>query len=102
VAVEFNGLLDEFAAVDVQVVGVTVEKPETNREWVARHGVKIPMIEDSDYAISNAFGVTLRMGGVKHATFLIDADGVLRKAYPKVRAKGHAAAVRGDCREIWG
>ena len=59
------------------------------------------MIDDADYKIAKAFDVAQRPGGVKHTTFLIDRDGVLLRAYPKVRARGHAAIVLQDCREIW-
>ena len=42
------------------------------------------------------------VGVAKRTTWLIDPDGTLRKVYPAVKAKGHAAAVLADCREIWG
>jgi len=81
---------------------VTVDKPETNRAWIARHGVRIPIIEDVDRSIAAAFGVALRSRGAKHSTFVIDADGTLHRVYPKPIAKGHASLVLEDCREIWG
>jgi peroxiredoxin Q/BCP len=60
------------------------------------------MIEDADYTISTAFGVAQRFGGVEHTTFVIDADGTVIKVYPKVKARGHAAAVLRDCGDVWG
>ena len=33
---------------------------------------------------------------------MIDPDGTLRRVYPAVKPKGHAATVLADCREIWG
>ena len=61
------------------------------------------MIDDADCKVAKAFDVAQRFGGVKPATFLIDADGILRKAYPKwKKTKGLAASVLRDCREIWG
>ena len=68
---------------------------------MARHDVRIPMIEDKECRISKAFGVTHRIGGTKNITFVIDADGTLRKVYHKVKSKGHAAAVLDDCRDSW-
>ena len=54
-------------------------------------------------AVAVAFGVARPMVGVaKRTTWLIDPDGTLRKVYPAVKPKGHAAAVLADCREIWG
>jgi peroxiredoxin Q/BCP len=59
------------------------------------------MIDDSDCKVARAFDVAQRFGGVKHTTFLIDPLGTIRRVYPKVKAKGHAAIVLRDCREIW-
>lgn len=60
------------------------------------------MIDDSDWAVSKAFGVARPRGGLKSATFLIDPDGTVRGVYPKQKDKGHAALVLEGCRSIWG
>ncbi len=87
---------------DVQVIGVTVDRPETHRRWAARNDVRLPMIDDTDCRVAKAFDVAQRFGGVKHTTVLIDPLGTLCRVYPKVKAKGHAAIVLQDCRRIWG
>lgn len=79
-----------------------MDKPKIHGEWAARRDVTLPMIDDSDYEVSDAFGVTQRFGGVEHTTFLIDPDGTLRRVYPKVKPKGHAVIVLQDCRDTWG
>lgn len=86
----------------MQVLGLTFDKPQTHRKWAARHRLKMPFIDDRDRRVSRCFGTAARMGGVKLATVLIDPDGTLRKIYSKVKAKGHAATVLEDCRQIWG
>ncbi len=63
----------------------------------------MPLISDTDYDVATAFGVARpKVGVAKRTTFLIDPDGTLRKVYEKVKAKGHAAIVLQDCRDIWG
>jgi peroxiredoxin Q/BCP len=42
------------------------------------------------------------VGVAKRTTWLIDPDGTLRKIYPKVTPKGHAAEVLAACKELWG
>lgn len=101
-AVEFNGLLDEFEELDAQVVGVTSDKPETHRKWAARNRVQIPMIDDVGREVARAFAVAQRTGGTMHVTFLLDEDGTIRHVYPKVKSKGHASIVLRDCMRIWG
>lgn len=102
-AVEFNGLLDEFAALDAQVVGASVDKPQSNERWAEKHDLKMPLIsDDGERTVAAAFGVARPHGGTaKRTTWLIDPDGTLRKVYRNVKAKGHAATVLADCKELW-
>jgi len=87
----------------VQVVGASVDTPAANERWAQKHDLRMPLISDpGDHTVAAAFGVARPMVGVaKRTTWLIDADGTLRKIYPKVTAKGHAAQVLEDCRELW-
>ena len=70
-------------------------------KWVRKYDLRMPLICDTDYALSAAFGVARPMVGVaKRTTFIIEADGTLVKTYPKVTAKGHAAQVLADIRAL--
>jgi len=102
-AVEFNGLLAGFEALGVQVIGASVDAAKANRSFAERHALAFPLLCDTDYTVSAAFGVARRhVGTAKRTTFLIDGDGTLRKVYAKVQARGHAAEVLAAAREIWG
>ena len=63
----------------------------------------MPLISDPGGAeVITAFGVGRPPAGTaQRTTWLIDPDGTIRKVYLKVTAKGHAAEVRADAREIW-
>jgi len=87
----------------VQVIGASVDPVKANQKFAQRYDLAFPLICDTDYVVSAAFGVARPMVGVaKRTTFLIDTDGTLRKVYPKVHARGHAAEVLAAAREIWG
>jgi len=88
----------------VQVVGASVDKPAANERWARKYDLEMPLISDyGEHTVASAFGVARPMVGVaKRTTWLIDRDGTLRKVYPAVKPKGHAAQVLADCREIWG
>lgn len=88
----------------MQVIGASVDKPAANERWAQRHDLRMPLISDpAEHTVAAAFGVARPMVGVaKRTTWLIDADGTLRKVYPKVTPKGHAANVLAAAREIWG
>ncbi len=96
-------MLDDFAALGIHVIGASVDKPTANRKFAEKHGLRMPLISDTDYSVATAFGVARPMVGVaKRTTFLIEPDGTLRKVYTGVKAKGHAVKVLEDCRAIWG
>jgi peroxiredoxin Q/BCP len=87
----------------VQVIGASVDPVAANKSFAERYELEFPLLCDTDYTVSAAFGVARPMVGVaKRTTFLIEPDGTLRKVYPKVQARGHAAAVLEAAREIWG
>jgi thioredoxin-dependent peroxiredoxin len=88
----------------VQVIGASVDKPAANEKWAVKYSLRMPLISDmGEHVVASAFGVARPMVGVaKRTTWLIDPDGTLRKIYPKVTPKGHAAEVLAAAREIWG
>ncbi len=62
---------------------------------------------DQDHAVASLFGVWKRKNmygrtlmGIERSTFLIDAGGVIRREWRKVRVKGHAAEVLAAAREL--
>ena len=85
------------------MIGASVDKPATNERWAAKYDLRMPLISDhGEHVVASAFGVARPMVGVaKRTTWLIDRDGTLRKVYPKVTPKGHAAEVLAACKEIW-
>jgi peroxiredoxin len=64
----------------------------------------MPLISDvGEHVVASAFGVARPMVGVaKRTTWLIDVDGTLRRIFPKVTPKGHAAEVLAAAKEVWG
>ncbi|MBN2204825.1 MAG: redoxin domain-containing protein [Thermoleophilia bacterium] len=96
--------MDQFEALGVQVIGASVDKPAANERWAKKHALRMPLISDpGEHTVAAAFGVARPLVGVaKRTTWLIDPDGTLRKIYPKVTPRGHAADVLAAVREIWG
>jgi len=86
------------------VVGASIDAAKANQKWAEKYDLKMPLIGDvGEHEVANAFGVARPMVGVaKRTTWLIDPDGTIRKIYPKVTPKGHAAEVLAAAQEIWG
>jgi thioredoxin-dependent peroxiredoxin len=86
------------------VIGASVDPDEANEAWARKHDLRMPLIGGSSgREVAEAFGVARpRVGVAKRTTWLIDLNGTLRKIYPTVTPKGHAAEVLAACREMWG
>jgi len=96
-------LLEEFERLGVQVIGASVDSPQANQRWAEKRELKMPLISDAGaHEVASAFGVARPMVGVaKRTTFLIDADGTIRRVFANVKPKGHAATVLTVAREVW-
>jgi len=86
----------------VQVIGASVDSAKANRAFAQRYDIAFPLLCDTDYAVSTAFGVARPpVGTARRATFVIDTDGTLLRVFANVHAGGHAAEVLAAVREIW-
>jgi peroxiredoxin len=99
-ASEFTGLIDDFAAADTVVLGVSKDSCEKHRKFIAKHGLEVELLADTDGSLCELYGTWgLRkfMGreymGIGRSTFVIDKQGKLVHVDYKVKAKGHAQAI---------
>ena len=99
-AQDFTALAADFAAAGAKVVGVSRDPMKKHDRFIDKYGLKVPLASDEDGTISDAFGTWVQKSmygrkymGMERATFLIDADGRVAKAWRKVKVPGHAAEV---------
>ena len=99
-AQDFTELAAEFAAAGAKVVGVSRDEMNKHDKFIAKYDLAVPLIADTDGAISDAFGTWVQKSmygrkymGMERATFLIDANGTVLKEWRKVKVPGHAAEV---------
>ncbi len=97
---EFTALLDDFAAAGTVVLGVSKDSCEKHRKFIAKHGLRVELLADTDGALCEAYGTWGKrkfMGreylGIGRSTFVIDKQGKLVHVDYRVKAKGHAAAI---------
>lgn len=96
----FTSLADDFAAAGVKVVGVSRDPMKRHDKFIAKYGLKVPLASDEDGRISEAFGTWIEKSmygrkymGMERSTFLIGADGVVKKLWRGVKVNGHADEV---------
>jgi thioredoxin-dependent peroxiredoxin len=97
---DFTALIAEFAAVNAKVLGVSPDSPQSHDKFCKKHGLGIDLASDESKAMLESYGVWAEKSmygkkymGVERSTFLIDKNGVIAKAWHKVKVPGHAAEV---------
>jgi thioredoxin-dependent peroxiredoxin len=96
---EFRDLLDQFAASDTAVVGVSTDSVDSHRAFARKHGLPFVLLSDPAGAMAEAFGV-LRDGHAARSTFVLDHELRVRRAFHEVSARGHAREVLGFVRSM--
>ena len=97
---EFTALIDDFAAADTVVLGVSKDSCDKHRKFISKHDLKVTLLADTDGTLCEAYGTWGKrkfMGreymGIGRSTFVIDKAGKLAHVDYQVKAKGHAAAI---------
>ncbi len=85
-----------------QVVGVSVDSPESHKKFIAKHSLPFPLISDADHELVEKMGVwgEKKMAGRTYmgtyrTTFIISPDGVIKRVItPKeIKTKIHASQI---------
>ena len=97
---DFRDLASAFSRARTTILGVSTDTLESHHKFRAKMSFPFALGSDEDHAITARFGAWKqknmygrKMMGVERSTFLIDAEGVLRQEWRKVRVAGHAALV---------
>ncbi len=97
---DFSALHARFRRQNAVIFGVSRDSLASHEKFRDKQGFKFDLISDPDEKLCKKFDVihekTLygrKFMGVVRSTFLIDADGKLRKEWRKVKVKGHAEEV---------
>jgi len=84
----------------VIVLGVSADSLESHQKFADKYGLPYPLLAATDTSVSQLYGVYgeknmygKKYMGVNRETFLIDKDGVVRKAWHKVNPEEHANEV---------
>jgi peroxiredoxin Q/BCP len=99
-ACQFRDLDEQYAATDADVWGVSKDSAASHQRFREKFDLPFTLLSDPDREVIGrygAWGEKTALGrtymGIIRSTFLIDPDGRIVRAWPKVKADGHAAAV---------
>ncbi|MFQ5693773.1 MAG: redoxin domain-containing protein, partial [Nitrospinota bacterium] len=80
---EYSANADRFAALDVEVLAVSVDSPWSQNAWAEQYGIRFPVLSDFSKKITTDYGLLHEMGMSQRAVVIIDKDG--KVAYKKVQ-----------------
>ena len=96
----FRDALDDFAGAGARIVGISKDGVASHDKFKEKQKLNFTLVSDVDGSLCEAFGVWVEKSmygkkymGIERATFLADADGVVRRVWRKVKVPGHAAEV---------
>ena len=99
-AINFSAAKRKFAALGVEIVGVSKDSVESHGKFREKYQLKITLASDSELRVASSYGVWIEKSlygrkymGMDRATFLVDAKGVIRNVWRKVKVPGHVEAV---------
>jgi peroxiredoxin Q/BCP len=94
-ACSFRDAWKDLAATGVNLVGVSMDDAESHRKFAEHHKLPFLLVTD-DGSIAKAYGVPTDDGYTARQTFVVGADGNVKKVYRKVKVAEHTAQVIAD------
>ena len=83
------------------MLGVSYDSPEKNRKFAEKNALPFRLLSDRDHELAKAVGAGRALIPLaKRISYLVGAEGVVLKAYPKVDSATHASEVLEDYRAL--
>lgn len=86
----------DYARAGARVIGVSPDPVAKVAKFAEKYSLDFTLLADADHAVADAYGTWVEKSmygkhywGVQRATFIIDADGTVARAFPKVSPKTH-------------
>ena len=97
-ACAFAGALERFQALGVPVLGISKDSVASHKKFQEKYSLPFTLLSDPELTAIQAYDVWQEKNmygkktmGVVRTTYLIDEDGMIEKAFGKVKAKENPA-----------
>ena len=90
-AQEIRDLYSELKQTGAVVIGVSTDALDSHRAFAEKHALPFLLASDDAGELAKAFGVPLKNGRVTRVSFVVGTDGRIKRSFPAVTPKGHAA-----------
>ncbi|GBQ97310.1 thioredoxin-dependent thiol peroxidase [Asaia lannensis] len=95
------------ASLSLRVIGVSPDPVEKLERFARKYGLDFTLVSDSEHRLADAYGTWVEKSmygktyfGMERSSFLVDADGVIRALWRKVKPADHVALVTEAAAEL--
>jgi thioredoxin-dependent peroxiredoxin len=104
---QFAALAPRFKKAGVTIAGISRDTLASHEKFLTKMGFPFQLLSDEDEKVCKLFDVIRKkhmygrtVMGIERSTFLIDATGVLKQEWRKVKVEGHAQSVLDAARAL--
>jgi len=106
-ACAFRDARADYEALGAKVIGVSPDSPNSHRKFASKYELPFLLLADEEKTVCQEYGVWKEKKmygktsmGVERTTVVIDAEGNVRRIFPKVKVDGHSEQVLETLREL--
>ena len=99
-AQDFAAAYPQFRALGWQVVGISRDSVKSHQNFARKFNLPFPLLADVEEHVCQAYGVMVdkilygkSVRGIERSTFVIDARGIVRASWHKVKVAHHVTTV---------
>lgn len=74
----YRDRVDQFNELGVFAVGISPQSVASHRSFIEEHQLTLPLLADTDFAVSKAYDAYSPRIGTNRATFIVDEAGIVR------------------------
>jgi thioredoxin-dependent peroxiredoxin len=104
---DFRDHYAQFKKLKVRILGVSRDSLASHTKFCDKYELPFDLISDPDETLCRRFGVIKeknmygrKVMGIERSTFLVDAEGILRREWRKVKVAGHVEVVLAAAGEL--
>jgi peroxiredoxin Q/BCP len=101
--------LPQLGKLGLEIIGVSPDPMKPIERFAEKYKLTFPLASDEDHKVAEAYGVWVEKSmygrtymGMERSSFLIGADGAVKKVWRKVKPEEHAAQVMAAAKELGG
>lgn len=99
-ACSFRDNYSEIKKKGAAILGISPDSRESHQKFTEKFSLPFPLLVDKDHKIAEKYGVWVEKNmygkkswGIQRSTFIIGPDGIVMKAFNKVKVDGHSEEV---------